>query len=332
MRIQRTKATNSAFLTTILLPGLVAAVGNLDCSSIVTDGKPWDLSALKGPHSVLVSHNEPPSIHNITYTIDICHNLQRAGDAPKGDACPSYTRVCRIDRLIKDGDGTDGKGEVTKVIPIAGNLRDFGGGDLDAKPTRFKGSDATADAGKEGLRIVLNGGKFPLDASGRKQKAVVEFICDRERTGLEHDDYDPEDKYKDDEKRGLDYRADNGTSTKASLRFVDYGPQTDESDTDVLRLEWLTKYACEDQKSKDDAEKPASWGFFAWFLIIAFLSTAAYIIFGSWLNYNRYGARGWDLLPHGDTIRDVPYLLKDWARKVLSTVQGGGSRGGYSAV
>jgi hypothetical protein len=64
----------------------------------------------------------------------------------------------------------------------------------------------------------------------------------------------------------------------------------------------------------------------------AFLGIAAYLIFGSWLNYNRYGARGWDLLPHGDTIRDIPYLLRDWIRRVVNTVQGGGSRGGYSAV
>ena len=64
----------------------------------------------------------------------------------------------------------------------------------------------------------------------------------------------------------------------------------------------------------------------------AFLGTAAYLIFGSWLNYNRYGARGWDLLPHGDTIRDIPYLMKDWSRKVVDTVSGGGPRGGYSAV
>jgi hypothetical protein len=63
-----------------------------------------------------------------------------------------------------------------------------------------------------------------------------------------------------------------------------------------------------------------------------FLCTAAYLIFGSWLNYNRYGARGWDLLPHGDTIRDIPYLMKDWGRRVVNTVQGPGSRGGYSAV
>lgn len=64
----------------------------------------------------------------------------------------------------------------------------------------------------------------------------------------------------------------------------------------------------------------------------AFLGIAAYLIFGSWLNYNRYGARGWDLLPHGDTIREIPYILRDWARSVLNAVQGSGSRGGYSAL
>ena len=63
-----------------------------------------------------------------------------------------------------------------------------------------------------------------------------------------------------------------------------------------------------------------------------FLAIAAYLIFGSWLNYNRYGARGWDLLPHGDTIRDIPYIVKDIGRKVVDVVQTPGSRGGYSAV
>lgn len=63
-----------------------------------------------------------------------------------------------------------------------------------------------------------------------------------------------------------------------------------------------------------------------------FLSVAAYLIFGSWLNYNRYGARGWDLLPHGDNLRDIPYIFQDWFRRVVNTLQGSGSRGGYSAV
>ena len=71
---------------------------------------------------------------------------------------------------------------------------------------------------------------------------------------------------------------------------------------------------------------------FLTYLSSAFLLIAGYLIFSSWINFTRYGARGWDLLPHSDTIRDIPYLLKDWIRRVLNTVQGTGSRGGYSAV
>lgn len=61
------------------------------------------------------------------------------------------------------------------------------------------------------------------------------------------------------------------------------------------------------------------------------MGVASYLIFGSWLNYNRYGARGWNLLPHSDILRDVPYLLKEWLRRVVSTFSSD-SRGGYSAV
>ena len=63
-----------------------------------------------------------------------------------------------------------------------------------------------------------------------------------------------------------------------------------------------------------------------------FMGVAAYLIFGSWLNYNKYSARGWDLVPHSETIRDIPYLLRDWIRRVVNTIQGGGSRGGYSVL
>jgi autophagy-related protein 27 len=59
-----------------------------------------------------------------------------------------------------------------------------------------------------------------------------------------------------------------------------------------------------------------------------FLSIATYIVYGSWLNYSRYGARGFDAVPHADTLRDIPFIVKDVVRKM----QGGGSRGGYSAV
>jgi len=228
---------------------------------------------------------------------------------------------------------------------------------MNAKWELLSKSKAHADVGKKGLRLELNGGIIKGDGIRQKQKAIVEFLCDKERKGDENL-YKPEDGYPygknkreekdDDGKKGGNVEDDGPDS--ASLQFVSY--LTSDPDADVLRLKWRTKLACEQSKEELDAEKNHHWGFFTWFILMygsplscssrcclllilfnsAFLSTATYLIFGSWLNYNRYGARGWDLLPHGDTIRDVPYLLKDWMRRVTSTLQGGGSRGGYAAV
>ena len=53
-----------------------------------------------------------------------------------------------------------------------------------------------------------------------------------------------------------------------SLTFVSYGA-IDEK-TDVLRLNWRTKYACEDFEDDDDdsSNKSSHWGFFTWFIIM----------------------------------------------------------------
>ncbi|KAI9838103.1 MAG: hypothetical protein M1819_006259 [Sarea resinae] len=333
----------------LLLPSLTLAM-NIGCEHVRVDKKSFDLSPLSGPHAVSYSYEQPPSIINTTFTIDICQPLKRPKSVPKTDTCQSGTRVCAVERAVNIADHASA---ISRVIPIAG---DFIHDSLPLEPqwTRLKSSPSNADADKEGIRLEMHGGRYPFThKDGVQQKAIVEFLCDETRTGLEgdelgngrnddDDDDDDEDEDDDDDKRRLRERATKGTDEKGddekkpsdeqSLRFVKYGK---EGDIDVLRLEWLTKYACESRKNKDDSKGGSSsghWGFFTWFIIVLFLAIASYLIFGSWLNYNRYGARGWDLLPHGDTIRDIPYLLKDWSRNVINTVQGGGSRGGYSAV
>ena len=251
--------------------------------------------------------------------------------------------VCAIKRLVKEDSDI-----FEEAIPIAGDLRGNGGKDMNAKWARLKTSSSHADSEKEGLRLEMNGGFHNTESGKRAQKAIVEFICDKDRTGLETLS-DPEDKHAEEVvKRAEGDDANDDGSDSPSLRIVRYDEGSD--GVDILRLEWRTKWACESAKDEKDAEKGTHWGFFTWFILMclfliypfqfqaltflnsAFLSTAAYLIFGSWLNYNRYGARGWDLLPHGDTIRDVPYLFKDWMRRVLNTIQGGGSKGGYAAV
>ncbi|KAM0480322.1 hypothetical protein ACHAPX_004153 [Trichoderma viride] len=355
---------SSALLLSFLLAPLNAAA-MLSCNKIRVDEHNFDLSPLGGPHSVVTSRFEASTNahYNTTWTVDICQPLKKSGKAKTKDECPNGTRVCAISHFLK-GD----QDAVTQVVAIAGGLENAGGSQFEYEATRLKSSDSNSDAQKEGIRLVLKGGKHPLTgpvSDRRNQKAVIEFICDPDKTGTEgewasEDEYekapkskraaDDKDDKKDkdkDEKDG-DNKDDDGKgdsavehqlkNDNAALIWEDYAK---EKDFDILRLTWHTKYACEKRDGgkggdKDDDREPgdssASWGFFTWFVIIVFLGIAAYLIFGSWLNYNRYGARGWDLLPHGDTLRDIPYLLKDWTRRVLNTVQGAGSRGGYSAV
>ncbi|KAL7623618.1 type II membrane protein [Parahypoxylon ruwenzoriense] len=341
------RAGDAALILSLLLAPLPTE-GMFSCDHVVADKQRFDLSKLGGPHSIVTSRLVGDSAHNTTYTVDICRPLRKSGDAKKDEQCPNGSR----------GDTFE------KAIPIAGELAISGGGALDPEVTRLSTSDSNSDSQKQGLRLVMKGGYGKTDSDKkREQRAIIEFVCDENRDGTEGE-YDPQDdKYDPDGGRveertnlllyrtedgeeggGNDGNGGNSTSKEVQLGiqndpsfiFNSYEPLDEDSNIDVLRLTWLSKYACEKRAVDDDGsdgEEPSPhWGFFTWLVILVFLGTAAYLIFGSWLNYNRYGARGWDLLPHGDTIRDIPYLLKDWTRRVLNTVQGSGSRGGYSAV
>ncbi|KAJ2981374.1 hypothetical protein NUW58_g6704 [Xylaria curta] len=347
MKFSTIPYADAALLLSLLLAPL-PATALFDCKRIVSDGKLFNLEGLKGPHSVVTSQIEGGLMHNTTYTVDICAPLKKKG---KGEQCKNPTRVCAIRRLIK-GDTVD---EIDGVTNFAGELGPYGGGPLDPEVWRL--SKVEPESEKKGLRIVLKGGFGDTESHVRRKKqTVIDFVCNKDLDGTEGE-YDSEDKYEaraeDDKNEDQDNKDGNdenappkevqlGIEKNPSLVFDGYSPSKDDEKLDVLHLTWSSKYVCESKADDgsggngdedDGAQKPGShWGAFTWIVILVFLGTAAYLIFGSWLNYNRYGARGWDLLPHGDTIRDIPYLLKDWARRVLNTVQGSGSRGGYSAV
>ncbi|KAI9760470.1 MAG: hypothetical protein M4579_001664 [Chaenotheca gracillima] len=349
MRLSDTSAPSlhgnlAAGLALLLFPSFISAV-TVDCKHIVVDKQNFNLSPLEGPNTVWEVTDHAPNRLNTTYTINPCNKLRRTKGVAKDKECPNGAHVCGIEHVLYDDGHLDEDPLGIKVI--AGDFPTSHGLSLDAQWTRLSTSSSHADSEKEGLRLEMHGGRYPLKSSGKKQKAIVEFLCDRERTGLERgsglgdgskkddekeDEGEPEERRRraeddDDEEDG---RHQTSNSDEKSLRLISYKEGETE---DILRLEWRTKYACEGETDrKDGGSGNGHWGFFTWFIIIAFMGTAAYLIFGSWLNFTRYGARGWDLVPHGDTIRDVPYLLKDWGRRVVNTVQGGGSRGGYSAV
>ncbi|KAK5126856.1 hypothetical protein LTR08_004573 [Meristemomyces frigidus] len=330
--------------TLLLLPTAISAV-TFDCNHVRIDKQSFDLSALGGPKTVHHLQYLQPSISNTTFTLDICSPLKRTKDVPKSDECSSGTRVCGIERIYNEADNSS---TIERVISVAGEYATRNGRSMDPEVTRLKGSASHADSDQEGLRVELHGGKWPETRDGSLQKAIIEFRCDKDLTGNEG--FEEEDKvldvnsYGQMARRASDDEDDDGPSLPdldkgKSLQFNSYKPDTD--DIGVLRLTWKTKFACEGVANdpKGDGKKNKSpnshWGIFTWFIIILFLLVATYIIFGSWLNYNRYGARGWDLLPHGDAIRDVPYVAKEWVGGCIDRVKGGGGggeRGGYSAV
>ena len=131
---------------------------------------------------------------------------------------------------------------------------------------RLKTSTSHSDSEKEGVRIELNGGFRTLESGGkRNQKAIVEFVCDKKQTRLANL-YDPEENYNEKIKREEDDTEDEDDPKSPGLSLVRY--DEGEGDVDILRLLWMTEYACEDSKDKQDAEKGNHWGFFTWFILM----------------------------------------------------------------
>ncbi|KAI5803934.1 autophagy-related protein 27 [Geopyxis carbonaria] len=337
---------SAAATALLLLP--FADANSWNCESVVTVGKDklkYNFHSLGGVHELMTSVAGDPATKNTTWQINPCGPILKEKETEeKGKGCQHGTQVCGIVREIFEGKDPI----ISDVIPVAKQP-------VQIKTTRLKDSDSPEDRGKDGLRVKLSGSKY---AHKIPQQAIIDFECDMNRTGLEKQKEQKEKKVKREEKEeggegegeddNDDKEVDIPEEDKASLQFIAYDQPG--SGVHTLRLKWLTKWACEevvrDPKKGEDGNKGGDgdngdggkadggshWGFFTWIFIIAFLGIAAYLIFGSWLNYNRYGERGWALLPHGDTIRDLPYLMKDFLRKIVSTIQGHGGRGGYSAV
>lgn len=186
------------------------------------------------------------------------------------------TAVCAITNETNTVDNT---WLIRETIPIAGEYSHTQGGSLDPKWTRLKTSSATADKGREGLRLEMHGGmykeKHGSKTRKKKQKAIIEFICERtpdedERRrdevlrindkGEDEDQDDGDDDDVGDDRGELIEDGHGGT-----LKFISF---EDEEEFNTLRLEWKTKYACEDSKDSGESSRSGHWGWFTWFIIM----------------------------------------------------------------
>ncbi|KZS98695.1 hypothetical protein SISNIDRAFT_448992 [Sistotremastrum niveocremeum HHB9708] len=106
-------------------------------------------------------------------------------------------------------------------------------------------------------------------------------------------------------------------------------------------IDWLHRVACPRDESNpgggDENGTPAksTGSGVGWFFLVLLLAFLTYFALGAYYNYNHYGATGWDLVPHRDFWRDVPFLIRDVVSHLCTTLRPRGSgsgRGGYVAV
>ncbi|KAL2265173.1 hypothetical protein VTJ83DRAFT_6273 [Remersonia thermophila] len=315
------------------------------CDNIVVDKHKYNLQPLAGPHTVVTYEYAKPTHFNTTYTLDLCGGLKSEGGKEE-ERCRDGTRVCAITHRWdpKEHKAT----AVERVIPIVGG--DEKGMTWEA--TRLAAEGEGDKKKKEGLRLTLTGA---ATYQQRKQRVVIELRCDSDKLGTEGE-WESIDKYKPhdgklrrrDDKKGDPPKTSNPDESTpeqqlkkdgAALLWNGYRRDKDgDVERDTLYLTWYTKHVCDAAAEQPPASPPEGgneskhWGFFTWFYVILFLGIAAYLVFGAWLNYNLHGARGWDLIPHSDVIRDLPFLMRDLVRSLLNTLQSSGTRGGYSAV
>lgn len=125
-------------------------------------------------------------------------------------------------------------------------------------------SPASVDHEREGIILELHGGEDPSEKI--KQKAIVEFICsadtatDKKRgeTSTNEDEDPPKD--------GDDMSGEEvGDGHGGTLKYYSWEM---EGPVKVLRLQWTTKYACDDAKDSDSGSSSGHWGFFTWLIIM----------------------------------------------------------------
>lgn len=167
-----------------------------------------------------------------------------------------------VHRSAKDGNGDSSFG-----FPIVG-LDPVGQGSKNPELKRLHDIDPET----EGLRIKLGGGSYEGETNDQKAKkaaAIIDFKCDHERSGLEGLHTLVDDLETNERRRRADGEGDDAvpSGNSSSLQFKSFAPSDD--DTYILRLDWRTKYACDEYNDdKGDNAGSNSWGFFTWLIIM----------------------------------------------------------------
>ncbi|CAE6432508.1 unnamed protein product [Rhizoctonia solani] len=130
------------------------------------------------------------------------------------------------------------------------------------------------------------------------------------------------------------YPQDGGKPQSLKLSLICADPTEEPRligyDGSQVTAEWKAVEACGKQGGSNSGGADAGGSSMGWFFFILLVIIAAYFGLGAYHNYNQYGAAGWDLIPHRDFWRDVPYLIRDLVSHLFTS--GRSSRGGYTSV
>lgn len=267
-----------ALIPLATLPFLAASI-IVDCEHLLKDGVAWDISPLSGVHTVHHIDHVDNWRYNTTFTLNVCENMKTSDDF-----CDNGTRVCAQRWSTNEEEGDKDSDKVPHVWSVAGDFTTKKGAryGLEPKIARLKDSGSNEDKDKEGFLLFLHGGEHKINQV--RARAIIEFKCNRDKTGLEGEGKESRGALR--SVRGADYTyGDEPGYNKPgynkpnpdegkSLRFHEYRIETpggkDSDAVETLRLIWETKYACEDQKDKEDPDSPKKpgWGFFTWFIIM----------------------------------------------------------------
>ncbi|KIJ49493.1 hypothetical protein M422DRAFT_27858 [Sphaerobolus stellatus SS14] len=268
---------------------------DFDCNKPVdVGGAEYDFKSLAKEHTVSRTEESPPTTNIWDLRFNVCQAVSKKEGVSDDDQCPSGTRACLTINNKKKGSDD----RIVSVIPIAQ--------DDALKPDIIPVSDP------DGLSVTLHGSSYP-DSSGKPQSLNITLLCSR------NEDMDP--------------------------TFTKY-----DTVTGVLSIEWKNIAGClnrsgddkdgdknkggDEGEGEEGGDKESHGSGIGWFFLLLLLAFVAYFALGAYHNYNSYGATGWDLVPHRDFWREVPYLIRDFGEHLCSTLRPGRqtSRRGYMAV
>ncbi|KAK9361262.1 autophagy-related protein 27 [Lipomyces starkeyi] len=148
------------------------------------------------------------------------------------------------------------------------------------------------------VHVRLTGGMW---GEVNEMETDIDFVCDTALTEVTHD-------------------ADGNT---IGLQVVSWNEKS-------LHLQWSTSAVCDEQLLRvQQSTNSTAWNVVKYILIAVLLILVAYFGITAYVNY-RKGATGVDLLPSSQAIIDIPYVARDFAKKVGSGFSTNSNRDGYA--